>query len=253
MSPPKPIPLAIVAVALLAWTLPGCGSGSDNGVASKTAQQILAASKAAIQNAGSVTIKSKGAQGRLSVDNVELHLAQHDGQGNVTLLGTSFQMIRMGSTIYVKGGPEFYEQLGITHSVPQGRWVKAPATGSLGAFTDLAQETSMLISTRQITKGKRTRVDDQPVIELKIKGQLYTGRLYIKTTGEPYPLELEKTGEETAHTTFTDWNKAVTVKPPANATDITALMSKPGGRRRVDQPASTEPPPNPSSLPSGSR
>ncbi len=54
------------------------------------------------------------------------------------------------------------------------------------------------------------------MIELKPSGRLYTASLYIATTGQPYPLKLEKRGRLTATATFSAWNDAVTVTPPAN-------------------------------------
>ena len=58
------------------------------------------------------------------------------------------------------------------------------------------------------------------MIELKTEGKLYKGRLYIKTTGEPYPLRLEKTGRETSHATFTNWNQTPAPTAPTNTTTI---------------------------------
>ncbi len=214
--------LALLGLAAL-LALSGCGS-SDNGVASKSGKEILAASKAAAKNASSVTITSKAAQGRLAISSMKLKLTEHGGQGDTTVPGRSFQVIRTGNAIYLKGGPELYEQLGITQSVPQGTWLKGTASGQLdqlAAFIDLAREAASIITpSGKITKGATTTIAGQPAIELKTEGKLYKGRLYIKTTGEPYPLKLEKTGEETGLSTFTDWERTPAPTAPTNVTTV---------------------------------
>ena len=212
---------AILSALLAAALLAGCGS-SNNGIASKSPQEILQASKTAIQKASSVTIASKSAQGRLTFAS-DLKLNRQGGQGTLSLLGLRVELIKTGQTIYVKGSPAFYERLQVKPP-PPGTWLAAPASGKLeqiAGFTDLAGEATRIISTSgKITKGQTTTIEGQPVIELKTEGKLYKGRLYIKTTGEPYPLKLEKTGRETSHSTLTNWNNTPPPTPPAKTTTI---------------------------------
>jgi hypothetical protein len=208
-------------VALLAGLLAGCGS-SDNGVASKEPKEILQASEKAIGNASSVTINGQSAQGPLKLT-LNLKLNRQGGQGAINLLGLQIEVIKTGQTVYVKGSPALYQRLEIK-APPAGTWIKAPASGKLSqlaAFTDLGGEASRIISTSgKIAKGATTTIEGQPAIELRTEGKLYKGRLYIKTTGEPYPLKLEKTGRETSHTTLTNWNNTPPPTPPTNTTTI---------------------------------
>ena len=116
-------------------------------------------------------------------------------------------MICLDADVYVKGSPALFRKLGITKTIPPATWVKLPATGGLNSLTKLAAETARILTTRgKVTKGGTTAVEGEPALELKTEGQLYKGRLYIKTTGEPYPLKVEKHGRETATYTFTKWN-----------------------------------------------
>lgn len=210
-----------LAALVTAGLLADCGS-SDNGITSKSPQEILQASKAAVQKASSVTIQSKSAQGRLTLTS-DLKLTREGGQGTISLLGLQIEVIKTGATVYAKGSPALYQRLEIK-APPAGTWIKAPASGKLAqlaAFTDLAGETSRAISTSgNITKGQTTTIEGQPAIELKTEGKLYKGRLYIKTTSEPYPLKLEKTGRETSHTTLTNWNNTPAPTAPANTTTV---------------------------------
>jgi hypothetical protein len=211
-----------IAALLAAGVLAGCGS-SDNGITSKTPQEILQASKTAVQKAGSVTIHSNSAQGPLKLTS-DLKLTRESGQGTISLLSLRTEVIKIGGTVYFKGSPALYRRLEIKPP-PAGTWIKAPATGNvapLAALTNLAGEATRIISTSgKITKGATTTIEGQPALELKTEGKLYKGRLYIKTTGEPYPLKLEKTGRETSHTTFTNWNNT----PPPTAPTNTTTMS----------------------------
>ncbi len=69
-----------------------------------------------------------------------------------------------------------------------------------------------------VNKGTTRQVDGQSALELKTTGKLYTGRLYVSATGQPYPVRLEKHGRETAQFTFTDWN--ATPAPTAPTTTV---------------------------------
>ena len=210
-----------LAALLLAGLFAGCGS-SDNGIASKEPQEILQASRAAIAKADSVTVRSQTAQ-RRPVVALELMLTRNGGQGKVSVLGINFEVIRVNGTIYLKGDPSFYKRLGITQSVPANTWIKAPANqfGQLAAFTDPTGEIERIIAASgKVTKGSTTTNEGQPVVELKTEGKIYKGRLYIKTTGEPYPLRLDKAGRETTHATFSRWNQTSAPTAPASTTTI---------------------------------
>jgi hypothetical protein len=60
-------------------------------------------------------------------------------------------------------------------------------------------------------------VNGQKAIELKMTAKLFSGSLYIATTGKPYPIELIKRGRETGQTTFSHWNQSVSLTAPPNA------------------------------------
>jgi hypothetical protein len=211
---------------LLILALAGCGSSSGNGVASKSPSEILAASQAAAQSATSVHVAGKSAQGPLSIT-LNLDLASNGGRASVSVLGLAFELIRVGNTLYLKGSPAFYKRLGVAAHVPQGTWLKAPAnlgrrTGGqmaqLAAFTDLSGELKRLLSSSgPKIKGATTTVNGQKAIELKESGKLFSGSLYIATTGKPYPIKLVKRGQETGQTTFSHWNAPVLLTAPPNA------------------------------------
>jgi hypothetical protein len=214
-----------LALAIAVAGLAGCGGSADNGVSSKNASGILAAAKAAAQSATAVHVESQAAQGPLKLA-LNLELTSNGGHAHISGLGVDFEVIRIGGTLYVKGNPAFYQRLGgaAAHASP-GTWLKAPVkSGPLAqfaAFTDLPGEVGRLLSTaKPVTKGTTTTTNGQKTVELKQAGQLYTGKIYVATTGKPYPVQITKTGRETGRTTFTNWNQPVSLSAPSNTINI---------------------------------
>jgi hypothetical protein len=218
--------LVLLCLALLA--LAGCGS-SDNGVAGKPATEILATARTAARNATSVhvVVSAKILHGRPS--GIDARLGEKQAQAHGSVLGASFNVIRDGETLYVKGNRQFNAGLEATMGVkvPSGVWLKG-TTGSLkqlGVVTIVRDELPVTLNgSGPVTKGAKLKVDGQPAITLKQIGKLGTSTLYVATTGQPYPLKIVKTGEETGQTTFTGWNEPVTVSVPVSSVDISQLQ-----------------------------
>jgi hypothetical protein len=219
--------LGAIFALLVAQVSAGCGS-SDNGVASKSAPQILAAARSAAQKASSVHVLASTKithGGSLSLD---ASLSKDQAHAHSSFLGLSFEVIRKGNTLYLKGNPLFNARLEATMGikVPSGVWLKGSdgRLAQIGSFTDISKELPLILSgSGKVTKGQKTEINGQPAIILKETRKLYTGTLYVATTGEPYPLKLSKTGRETGQTTFTGWNDPVTVTAPANAVELSGL------------------------------
>jgi hypothetical protein len=231
LRPPLLAPLAL-GIAFLAPALAGCGgSGSKpgNGVASKTPAEIVAAAKAAADEAASVHIAGAISEGSpLSLD---MHLlAGKGGRGRITQSGVSFDLITLGSTVYIKGSSAFYRRIGgpAAAQLFQGKWLKAPATAgefsSISALTDLRKLIDTTLATHgTLSKGATTSVGGVKAIAVKdvTKG----GVLYVASTGKPYPLEIARGGANGGHIVFDRWNQAVTISPPTNAININQLRS----------------------------
>ncbi len=96
---------AALALAILAFGagLTGCGS-SDNGVASKSASEILAATRAAAQSASAVHIVSKASVRRASLT-LNASLAKTGSHAQVSFLGTGFEAIRSREHHLCQGQP----------------------------------------------------------------------------------------------------------------------------------------------------
>jgi hypothetical protein len=219
-----------VLLALL--TLPlqsGCGGSSDNGVANKSGKEILAAATQVAQGAQSVHVIARASQGPLTLA-LDLTLAGDGGRGHVSFGKLNYEMVRIGHTVYVKGSLALYKGLGATRPVPNGSWLKLPVNGGpiapFAALIELRGELVRLLSTPgSVTKGVKTKLHGQEVVELKERTKVYGGSLYVATTGKPYPVLLIKSaGRERGQTTFSEWDEPVSLAPPSPAIDIAALQ-----------------------------
>jgi hypothetical protein len=221
----------LLALALLAGVIGGCGSSSSgNGVAGKAPADIVAAAKVAADAATSVhvsgSIVSSGTPITLDMD----LLAGKGGRGQLTESGLGFELIQTGGTVYIKGSAAFYRHIGGTAAAQllQGKWLKAPTTNkefaSISSLTDLRQLVDTTLANHgTLVKGGTTTVNGQKVVGVtdSAKG----GTLYVAETGQPYPMEITKSGAGGGTITFDRWNESVTLSAPTNAIDITQLKS----------------------------
>jgi hypothetical protein len=222
--------LALIAlwVALAPGTLAGCGGGgSDNGVASKSPDEIVRAASDAINQASSVhvagSIVSSGAP--LSLD---LHLVSgRGGRGRMSESGLSFQIVAVGKTVYIQGTRTFWQHFGgaTAARVLSGRWLKAPASGqfaSIAQLTNMQQlMTDLLASHGNLIKAGVTTVQGQKAVAVSDKTR--GGTLYVAATGHPYPIEIKKQGSRGGQSVFDRFNQQVPLTPPADAIDLSQL------------------------------
>ncbi|HEV3284571.1 MAG TPA: hypothetical protein VG010_10225 [Solirubrobacteraceae bacterium] len=221
----------LAGLALFVGALAGCGgSGSKSiGIASKSPAEIVAAAKAAADEAASVHIAGTVSEGSpLSLD-IQL-LSGTGGRGRITQNGVSFELIALGRTVYIKGTPAFYRRIGgaAAAQLLQGKWLKAPATAgefsSISSLTDLRKLIDTTLATHgSLAKGATTTIGGQQAIAVKdlTKG----GVLYVASTGKPYPLEIAKAGPSGGRIIFDRWNQAVTISPPLNAINLNQLRA----------------------------
>jgi hypothetical protein len=225
-----------LALALGLVALAGCGgssSSSGNGVASKSATDIVNEAKAAADSASSVhvsgSVKSAG-----SPVTLDLNLASgKGGKGELSQGGFTFKLILVGDTAYISGSSTFYKHLGGTAAVQllAGKWLKVPvSTGEFASFSSLTDMRKLIDTTLAshgtLQKGATSTVGGQPAIAVTdaTKG----GTLYVATTGKPYPLQISKGGSESGTISFGDWNAPVTIEAPANSVNLSELKGLSG-------------------------
>jgi hypothetical protein len=230
--------VAVSAAVLLA----GCGgssassaasstAASGNGVADKTADEILAATTTAAKAESSVHVSGKGTSGGQTMG-IDLQLSKGKGGfGSITLAGDTLQIVSDGTTVYFKGDKAFWTNQANAQAATLigDRWLKAPASNtsfaSLAQFADFDTAVGQFIKPDgAITKGDQKSVNGTPALALVST----SGSLWVATTGAPLPLQISngKPGEEL---TFADWGTAVDVTGQVPTAKDTVDLSKLGG------------------------
>jgi hypothetical protein len=222
----------LVAPVLAALLIAGCGGGGggDNGVPDMTADEIVAAAETAARDASSVHVQGSGESGGQPLE-LDLYLvAGEGGKGHLVVNGLSFDIVRVGDKAYFKGEDEFWSQFGGPAAVEllRGRWLEASATtGDLASFaplTDLeALFDAMLADHGVLEKGDETTIEGEPAIS--VEDTTEGGTLYVATTGEPYPLQVEGGSDSPGTITFTEWNESVELEAPTDTIDFSELQN----------------------------
>jgi hypothetical protein len=217
----------VLSTALLA----GCGSSGEksNGVEDKSATDIVQTAKDTAKAANSVHIAGTiNAGGKITLD-LSLERGK-GGKGKIQTNNMTFEIINTGGKTYFKTNAAALQQLGggIAAQLLQGRWIIAPSTlGALSSLTSLTDMTklfdSLTSSLGTLTKGDTSDVNGQPAVGVTSTRPGGGGTLWVATTGEPFPVELEGSKSNAGSITFDEWNEPVTLQPPANPVDFSKL------------------------------
>jgi hypothetical protein len=214
---------------LLATAVTACGGGgsSDNGVASKSPNDIVSAVNGAVAGVTSVHVSGSVATGGVPVS-LNMHLVSgKGGTGSMAENGLSFQIISVGNNVYINASQAFWQHFAgsAAAALLNGKWLKAPASGqfaSLAQLTDLQSFFNQLLSNHgTLSKGATSTVNGQKVVA--VTDTTHGGTLYVATTGKPYPVEIVKPGAQGGRIYFDQFNQSVTLTPPAGAIDISQL------------------------------
>jgi hypothetical protein len=225
----RQVALLSAATAGLGCALGGCGGSSGSDLASKSAPQILAASRTAAESASSVHLELKLAQRSVHSTIVGDFVRGRGARVRLSLLDVKYEAVVIGDTAYVKASPVVLSELGIKSTRARNAWLKGPArSGPLAGiaenFLGNAFLRNLLGGSGRLAKVGAATVLGQKAFKLKETGRgLYTGFVYVAASGKPYPIELEKQGTEHGTVTLSRWNQPVTLTAPAGALDIATL------------------------------
>ncbi len=215
--------------------LSGCGSSSSgNGVAAKSAEQIVAEAKKTADGASSVHVSGSVTSGGSPVT-LDLKLAAEKGAtGQIAQNGSTFKIVIAGGIAYISGSDAFYRKLGGSAAAQllAGKWLKVPTnTPEFSSFASLTNMRKLLdtvlVGHGTLEKGSTTRIAGEPAIA--VKDTTRGGTLYVATSGKPYPLQIVKSGSEAGTIVFGGWDQPVEISAPANAVDISELKALAGG------------------------
>jgi hypothetical protein len=217
-----------VSALLIATAIAACGGGSsDNGVASKSPDQIVSSVKSAVAGVNSVHVSGSVTSSGVPIT-LNLNLVSgKGGQGTMSQNGLSFQIVALGQDVYINASPAFWEHYAgkTAAQLLNGKWLKAPASGqfsSLASLTNLQVFFNKLLANHgTLAKGGTSTVDGQKVVA--VNDTTNGGTLYVATSGKPYPIEIVKTGSQGGQISFDRFNQSFTITAPANAIDISNL------------------------------
>ena len=220
-----------LALLLTAVFLAGCGgskkeSSSSNGEATKSANQVLADARAAATNASSTHVSGSIVSSGTPIK-LDLSMASGKGtKGSMSTNGLSFNLVRVGDTLYIKGTDEFYKHFAgaAVAQLLHGKWLKASATqGQLKSLAPLTSISALFAGVsahhgKLVNEGAKTYNGQKVVV---IRDTSDNSKLYVAATGKPYPVAIVGGKKNASGTvTFGDWNAGVSLTPPKNALDI---------------------------------
>lgn len=227
---PRRLLSALSATILAAGAIAGCGSSSTNGVESKSPTEIVSAAQKAAESAKSVRVSGSVSTAGLKLS-LDLQIAQGKGaKGSISEGPLSFELVRLGNSVYIKGSSAFYEHFagGEAAKLLEGKWLQAPAStgefATLGSLTDMHQLlTEVLGQSDSLVKSGTSTVDGKKVVAVKDKSK--ESILYVATTGKPYPIQISKAGGTGGKVTFDEWDAPITITAPSGAIDINKLKA----------------------------
>jgi hypothetical protein len=208
--------------------LAGCGGGSSsNGEAKKSAQEVVTDAQQAAVNASSVHVTGH------IVDNgtpltLDLTLVKgQKGKGTLSEQGLTFELVRVGDTVYIKGSDAFLKKFAGAGAATllHDKWLKGSATSgqlaALAPLTDTAQLFKSALGNHGTLANKgETDYQGQKVVEIDDTTQ--GGKLYVAATGDPFPIALRGSKQQ-GSVDFSDWNGGATVEAPKGAIDLSSF------------------------------
>jgi len=220
--------IALVGLALLA----GCGGGGSksNGEASKGPQQVVDDAQAAALGAKGVHVSGSivDAGQKLTID---LDLVKgKGGRGTLSEQGLTFEVVRVGDTIYIKGSDAFYKKFAgaAAAQLLHDRWLSGSATSgqlaSITPLTDLAKLFKGALSSHgKLTNKGETTYKGQKAVEI-FDQSADGGTLFVAGEGKPYPLAIQSPEEgKNGTVTFDKWDQTVSITAPKDAVDMSKL------------------------------
>jgi hypothetical protein len=203
-------------------------TAADNGVAAKTADEILSEATAAFRAASSVRLVGRLVDADQSLE-LDVRLGRDVSQGSVTQKGARLEIIATGGNLYMRGKQFWVTNAPASIASQVGdRWARVPVSGlrdtlaftnlvSLQAFADGGLKPSGTIS-----KGERGTVDGRKAIAIKDGDG---SSLWVATTGPAHPLRIGPAAAtaSTDSIAFRDYNAELSVTAPGDSIDFTQV------------------------------
>lgn len=228
--------IAIVGVVGLASCLAACGGSStptsSSGITGLSASQVLARTKSAVLQQGSVHIQvrgsAKGTNATFSEDS-----GRSEGRQDITVGSNHAQVVLVSGVAYIEGDQQTLQNFfGLSPAASArgaGKWIAIhssdPQYKDVTSGVTLSSALDQILPTGTLTKQTVAAVQGRQVVA--VHGQLPNsppGTLYVAATGNPLPVEEtagDSTGTETV--TFSNWGESISLSAPAGSVTISSL------------------------------
>ena len=220
-----------------ALVLAACGSSgssshsttmASNGVAAKSPTQILNAAVAAAESARSMHVSGTvQQQGTIGLD---LDLVTGKGAaGTISQGAPKFKLIVVGADFYFQGNRAFWLHAAHSQAAVQlllGKWIRYPSAGaqfgSVSHLTSIKAVMDAIVKEHgTLSKGQTTTIAGQRAIALNDSNG---GKLYVATTGKPYPLKLISKRSTGGVVSFTQYGHPFAIAAPKHAINAAQLQ-----------------------------
>jgi hypothetical protein len=196
----------------------------DNGVSALPATEVLTKAKTALATARSYHIVGKIVR-PVGSYNMDLTIGGSSVYGTVDHMGESVELFRIGTYLYVKTSSRVFDEYVKTDIIPmlQGKYARLVLGTRVGGLANLVDISHLVDPTGKATKGEPKVVNGVPTITLIEPDS--GSKLYVATTGEPYPIRREVPNGEGGFD-FMAYNQPVTINPPPDGqiVDITQYL-----------------------------
>lgn len=207
---------------------PPTSPAASGGVADLPVEQILAKAKQQLLGAASVRIVGR-VNSNKQTTGLDVGYGRSSSKGTITAAGVTFQLISIGSTVYLKAPDAFWrKQLASKPEAAKllvGKWIKGPTSNaqfaSFRKITDRKTFVAGLFSQASgLKKGSAKTIAGVECIGLADN----SGTLWV-TKAEARPVELDATASSEGKLTFDRYGKVPrpSAPPPAQTVDITKL------------------------------
>lgn len=223
-----PLMLAAVPGLMTIGLVTPANAASSNGVANKSANQIVTAATSAINGAKSFTYGGTTRSNGVSTGLKASLNSAGDGQGTLTSSGQAVKLIKIGDALYVSSTAAFWtKNLGPSAGRTLGtKWVAASSTNSdyagIANLFEASEITGQFLATSGTiwAKGKTTTINGQPVVAVVGTSGSTVNTIYVATTGKAYVIKITSPGGNGGTLNFTNYNKPVNPTAPPNPISV---------------------------------
>lgn len=212
-----------------AAVIPAVPPGTGNGVAALAPADIVHAALAATGTAPSVHVQGAVVAGG-TTSSIDMRYDQTGGSGTIVTGGTTVQVTRIQSDVWLSGAADFWSAAGAIDGGRSfaGKYLQLPvADASDTPLIDLTRVSGLLDrllrGTGPYVAGPVGTVGGMPAISVLDQTKGYGGQIWVATQGQPYVLRIDAApgSPVTGSVSLTGYGDDYALAPPDPALVLT--------------------------------